>query len=147
MDGPKRTMPEETRRKISEALKGTPKGPHSAEQKARMREAHLGKTHSEETKRKISESEKGKVVSEETRQKIRAAKLGRKRPEMRGQNHPKARQINQLTLDGRLVRRWDCMREITDDPQFPSAQSIRACCRGSKASYKGFGWEYAETKD
>ena len=64
---------EETRRKMSEKLKGRI---FSDETKHRMSESQKGKhniTHSEETKRKISEANKGHIVSEETKRKISEA--------------------------------------------------------------------------
>ena len=64
---------EETKRKISEKLKGRI---FSDETKHRMSESQKGKhniTHSEETKRKISEANKGHIVSEETKRKISEA--------------------------------------------------------------------------
>ena len=66
-----KTMPEETRKKISEAVKGEK---HHA----------FGKTHSEETRKKISEANKGntnmfgKTHSEETRKKMSEAHRNKK---------------------------------------------------------------------
>ena len=65
---------DETRRKMSEALKGKPR---SKEIRRKISEAHKGKTHSEETKRKLSESQKGKTHSEETKRKLSEAKKGK----------------------------------------------------------------------
>ena len=81
-----KTNSEETKKKISEALKGkTP----SEETRQKMSEAHkgekhpmFGKTHSEETRQKIGEAHKGntymlgKTHSEETRQKMSEAGKG-----------------------------------------------------------------------
>ena len=79
---------DETRRKISEAMKGKPshnKGkPMSEEQKKKMSESQKGKHHSEETKKKMSISRKGrtspnkgKTMSEETKKKISESLKGR----------------------------------------------------------------------
>src|SRR5437763_786047 len=54
-----RTLSPETRAKISQALKGKPRKPHSPETRARMSEAHKGKSHSPETRAKISAAKKG----------------------------------------------------------------------------------------
>lgn len=142
-----KTIPQETRDKISKSKKGVPTGPHSAKQRAHMREAHLGKKHSEESKKKIGAAQKGKILSVETRQKISASKTGRKRPKITSGNHPHAKRINQRDLDGKLIRTWDCMRDITEDPRFPSLYLIRNCCRGIKDAYNGFHWEYADEAD
>lgn len=51
-------MPEETRRKISEAKKGKKQSP---EHIAKLSEARRGSKRSEETKRKMSEAHKGQI--------------------------------------------------------------------------------------
>ena len=82
---------DETRRKISDAMKGKPshnKGkPMSEEQKKKMSESQKGKHHSEETKKKMSISRKGrtspnkgKMMSEETKKKISESLKGRTAP-------------------------------------------------------------------
>lgn len=69
------TVSEETRKKISESLKGT----HPSEETIRKRAESLkGHITSEETKRKISEANKGKHChSEETKRKISESLKGR----------------------------------------------------------------------
>jgi hypothetical protein len=62
---------DETRRKMSEALKGKPR---SKEIRRKISEAHKGKTHSEKSRRNMSESQKGKTFSEETKRKLSEAK-------------------------------------------------------------------------
>ena len=80
-------MSDDTRKKMSEAMKGRPspmKGrTHSEETRRKISEAKKGKKHkpfSEETRRKMSESRKGRhspmkgrILSEETRRKMRDA--------------------------------------------------------------------------
>ena len=63
---PKYNLSEETKRKISEALKGKPSG-------------MKGKHASEETKRKQSEAHKSENLSEETRAKLRKAAANNRR--------------------------------------------------------------------
>lgn len=81
--------PEETRKKLSLALKGESYeavyGDRAAEERKKRSEAKLGKKCSAETRRKMSESKKGKPahnkgvpMSEEQKQKISKAKLGMK---------------------------------------------------------------------
>lgn len=63
-----RIMTQETREKISLALKGRPQHPSND---------WTGRHHSEESKRKIGDASRGRVASEESRKKMSAAKLGR----------------------------------------------------------------------
>jgi len=69
-----KTLSEEARKKISESLKGKPK---SEEHKKKLSESIKGKTLSEEVRKKISESLKGKQFSEETRRKLSDANKGK----------------------------------------------------------------------
>ena len=65
---------DETRRKMSEALKGKTR---SKEIRRKISEAHKGKTHSEKSRRNMSESQKGKTFSEETKRKLSEAQKGK----------------------------------------------------------------------
>ena len=69
---------DETRRKMSEALKGKPR---SKEIRRKISEAHKGKTHSEKSRRNMSESQKGKTFSEETKRKLSESQKGKSRSE------------------------------------------------------------------
>lgn len=72
----------ETRRKLSEAMKGKT---HSAETRRKQGEARKGKKHSEEAKRKMSKARKGKKLGPRTKEqklKISKALRGKKRGPM-----------------------------------------------------------------
>ena len=74
-------LSEESRKKISEANKGD-KNPmfgkhHSAEARKKMSEVHKGKHRSAETCKKIAEANKGKHRSAETRQRMSEARKGK----------------------------------------------------------------------
>lgn len=76
-------MTEETRRKISKALKGKKKPPRTEEHSRKISEAHKGKKRApftEETRRKMSDARKGKGIphTKETKEKISATQKGRK---------------------------------------------------------------------
>jgi len=74
-----RKRSEETKKKISKTLKGMLKGRKFSEgAKKKMSESHKGKNHSEETKRKMSRSHKGVKCSEETKNKLSMAHKGKK---------------------------------------------------------------------
>lgn len=68
---------EETRKKISKAMKGKKLAPRSEEHRRKISEANKGKHFSEETRRKLSEAKKGKYPSKETRRKLSEAKKGK----------------------------------------------------------------------
>jgi len=70
-----RVISEQQKRKVSEVHKGKIV---SKETRCKMSEAHKGKKFSEEHKRKMSEVQKGKKHSEETKQKISEAGKGKK---------------------------------------------------------------------
>ena len=96
---------EETKRKMSETLKGRPKKPFTEEHKKKISKANKGRVfteehkkklsetakgknkgrlRSEEHKKKISEALKGRSLSEETRKKISKAMIGQSNPNWRG---------------------------------------------------------------
>lgn len=124
---------EETRKKISNSLKGKPM---SEEQKKKMSETLIGeknpfygKHHSYETKKKISNSlkgkpspNKGKPMSEEQKKKL-------------------SKKVLQFTLDGEFIREWPSIAECGRNGFNHSA--VSACCRGKQKSAYGFKWCYA----
>jgi hypothetical protein len=73
---------DETRKKVSEAKKGSPLSKETREKMSEARKgnknAMFGRNHSEETKRKMSEANKGKTLSEETKRKMSEANKGEK---------------------------------------------------------------------
>lgn len=68
--GKGRTTSEETRARISKALKGIKKGPLSKETREKMSKARQGCVLSEETKKKIGRASKERGISKEARKKI-----------------------------------------------------------------------------
>lgn len=76
MNSKRKPHSEETKRKISIALKGKKR----SEQSKKNHRGMTGKRHSEETKRKISEAHMGKKLTEEHKEKIRNANKGNKNP-------------------------------------------------------------------
>ena len=89
---------EETRKKISEALKGKLAGENhymygkhlTEETRKKLSEAGKDRIVSEETRKKLSEANKGKIVSEESRQKMSEAQKERfknEKPHNYGKHH------------------------------------------------------------
>lgn len=80
----------------------------------------------------------------QTREKMSLAKRGRKRADITGKKHPMAKRVQQLTMDGQLVRTWDCIAEAKEDPKFRTPRYISECCRGLRESYAGYKWAFAD---
>lgn len=100
-----------------------------------------GKHHTEETKRKISISNKGKNkgkhLTEESKRKISAA--------LKGKNHPKAKTVLMFTLDGKFIRRFDCVAQANEYLGKNRADNnIGKCASGKYKSSYGFIWKYEE---
>lgn len=127
---PKVYRSEETRKKLSESLKGRHFSP-----KTEFKKGHVM---SEETRKKLSQSlkghlawNKGKHHTKETRKKISEA----------GKGIIKKRQkIYQYTLDGKLVKVWDSAKECKISGY--TECSIYSCCRGERKTHKGYRWSY-----
>lgn len=161
-------MSEESRKKLSEALKGEKSplyGTHPSEearrnmseaQKKRVRE----KGFSEEHRRKISEANKGANnwnfgghLSYETKKKMSEARSGEKHF-MYGKHHneetkrkikesQKMRKIAQYSLQGELIKIWDCMHDIGRELNV-CISNIPKCCKGERKKAYGFIWKYYE---
>lgn len=58
-----------------------------------------------------------------------------------GAAHPKSRPVLQLTIDGKLVKKWDCASDAVRECGFDSG-GITHCCKGKSKSHKGFKWKY-----
>jgi hypothetical protein len=58
-----------------------------------------------------------------------------------GVKSPKARAVEQRTLDDKLVRKWDCASDAVRECGFDSG-SITHVCKGESKMHKGFKWNY-----
>ena len=156
---------EETRRKISNSLKGLFSGEkhpmfgkhQSEESRRKMSSSHkglqtgekhpfFGKHHSEESKKKMSQTKKGlqsgekhpmfgKHHSEESKKKMSDKKKGIP-------NEKLSKKVLQFTLTGEFIREWpsaaECGRNGFD------RSSVSACCRGKLKSHKGYIFQYKD---
>lgn len=130
-----------------------------------------GIVHTIESRRKLSESRKGQrynigvPFTEERKRHLREnhadvrgeknPMFGKKRtPEeiairqahrvyVRGANHPSARPILQLDMDGDLVKRWG---SISEAAEHFCRTSIKDCLRGKYKQHRGYQWRYADEK-
>lgn len=57
--------------------------------------------------------------------------------------HQKSCRINQLTLDGELVKAWDSFHQIERDTGY-FKQAINQVCKGRLRQAYGYRWEYAD---
>lgn len=121
-----KTRPEETKKKMSESHKGVP---HTAEHTKHAADARRGKKvkwypRTPEWNKHISEANKGKQMLS-----------------IRGKNHYLAKPINQYTLNGEFVKRWDCAVEA----KRALGKNINICevCKGKRKQAGGFIWKYA----
>lgn len=113
-------MPEETKRKLSEANKGKSRNPFS-----------------EETRRKLSESNKGKPKSESHRKKLSEAIKGKKYP-------TQWKPILQYSSEGIFIKEWPC---ISEAQEVCKTKHIAACATGKRNFAAGFIWRYKTSDD
>lgn len=117
----KRTLTKETRKKLSEALKGKKNG-------------FYGKHHTKEAKEKIALGNRGKVgyysgktLTEEHKRKIGLKSLYR--------NAKRVRCIE-------TSKEYRCVREACEDLGIKRSSAISMCCNGKRKKAYGYSWEY-----
>lgn len=162
---------DETRKKISESVKGEKNGffgkHHSEETKEKISKANKGRTHTNEAKEKMkgrNSPMKGKHHSDETKKKLSGNRKGKhypklsealkgKKPWNLGISHSeetieKLRKVNtkkvyQYEKDGTLIKIWESARECGRNGF--CQPRVSACCRGDYGckTYKGYIWSYA----
>lgn len=87
-------MSEETKKKISDKLKGIPKPKNVVDN---LKKINIGKKHSDKTKEKLKKLNLGKVLSEETKLKIGQSSKGNK--------HNVGRKHSKETIEKRILTR------------------------------------------
>ena len=136
---------EETKRKISETLKGR-ECSESLRQKRKI--MNKGKHHSEEAKQHMREAFFNRSVESEAyrKQRIHECFFGKKRdPEIgrkAGLKHKKP--IIQLSIDGKFIQAFD---SATDAHRFNNnwaVNNITACCKGRLKTSYGYIFKYKE---
>lgn len=161
---------EKRSKQISEGNKGK-SHPHTEESKEKLRKAHLGTTLSNTTKSKISKNRTGKCVGTDNpnylgksmtqKQKEEHSRFmkekwktewGKKTEGIKtqftsdnssGKNNSQAKAVVQLTESYELVKEYSYLGEIKKlEPEFPSEEGVRKCCKGKQQKYKGYRWMY-----
>ena len=66
-----------------------------------------------------------------------------------GGNNSQSKPVVQLTSDGQFVQEFSYLNQVKAlfPVQFPSAEGVRACCKGRQFKYKGYRWMYKEDYD
>lgn len=123
---------EESRRKMSESLKGRTapnkgKSP-SEETREKLRQANLGKKYqrSPEWREKIAESNRGLKRSEETKRRVAAVK---------------SKPVAQFTVSGEFVRSWPSAVEAYRHTGIDKSH-ISLVCRNVRETAGGFVWKF-----
>lgn len=122
-------------------------GKHLTEEhKMKISKAEKGKKVTEETKDKISKGRKGKrkgcQLPESWRQHIREAQLGKKQSKevIKRISKKNMKPIVQLTLDGKILRKWECLAELRSTLKCGYAPVD--CCKGRRSSFRNCKWQY-----
>lgn len=61
----------------------------------------------------------------------------------KGKESHRAKAVNQYSLDGRFIRRWDCIAEARKELKFKS-DNITSCCKGNRKTSNGYKWKYEQ---
>lgn len=118
-------------------------GRMSDQQKRHMHDVMLGRKQSEETKRKRSKTLKmrdysfmiGRKLSETTKKRMGETKQGTR--------NPRARAIEQYTLDGAFIARYETMNDAAAAVGLKRTSHISRCCSGERNKCAGYVWRYA----
>ena len=92
-----------------------------------------GLHHSEESKKRISKKLKLYKTTNQHRAHLSESKSGVK--------HHYAKQVYQLSIDGRLIKTWDYMSQASNTLKINKA-NISSCCLGNRKTAGGYKWTY-----
>lgn len=105
---------EETRRKLSDSLKG--------------KKTRLGIKQSDKTKRKISETMTGRKHSDDTKKNMRSNSYNKK-------------QVSQYDKNNKLLKTYMSTMEAQRETNIPNTNIVK-CCNGKLHTAGGFIWKY-----
>lgn len=61
----------------------------------------------------------------------------------KGKDSPRARAVNQYSLDGNFIKRWNCISDAMRELKV-NTNNISTCCNGKRKTANGFIWKYSE---
>ena len=64
----------------------------------------------------------------------------------KGEKNHRAKSVNQYTLEGNFIRKWDCIEDVTRELGI-RGYNISSCCKGKRHTAGGFKWKYPELKN
>lgn len=133
---------ESTRRKMSKANTGKVL---SAETREKISNFNKGRVHSEESKAKMSKAMKGRICTEVARNAVATANKARVWSEgsRRKISEGNCKAVLQFSLSGDFIREFQSAKDVCTF--FGCClDSVQDCCRGSKASFRGYKFVYKE---
>jgi group I intron endonuclease len=114
--------------------------PLSEETKQKLSKALKGRVISSETREKISQTMKGVSKSESTKAKMKEASKN-KTIKFLGSENKKSKSVDQFNLKNEFVKTFSCIREAADELQIQKT-GICLCCQGKLKSSGNFIWRY-----
>jgi group I intron endonuclease len=117
-------LPEETRKKLSESLKG--------------------RIIPEETRQKTSQTMKGVRKSDETRKKMKEAANNRTNKMPTGKDHHNSKSVEQYDLNGTLINTFESIHQAASELSLQTS-GICMCCKGKLKTSGGFVWKLSQS--
>ncbi len=123
------------------------------EQRKKMSVAHLGNIQSKETKEKRAEKLRGRKRPIHVIEAVKLAHVGMKHSEYSkqlnrekhfGSLNSRSRKIVQLSLDGKLIKRFDCISDAARELRLRKCGDLSSVLSGKSKTAYGFKWQYLE---
>ena len=61
----------------------------------------------------------------------------------KGKESQRAIEVNQYDLDGRFIKKWECIEDVRRELGI-STKNIPRCCKGKSKTAEGYIWKYAK---
>jgi group I intron endonuclease len=134
---------DERRAKFKERMSGSNNpqygNPKTEETRKKLSDALKGRVISDEARSKTSQTMKGVLKTVETKQKMSESRKGWEMP--KGKDSKKAVAVNQYNLTGELVKTHGSITDASNESGCQKS-GIVMCCKGRLKTSGGFGWKY-----